>query len=130
MPREYTPEQREAQRKLTRAHYAANKAYYKEKARKHNKLHLDTLREYVIEYLENHPCVDCNNSDPRVLEFDHVRGKKEFNISDALRTNNWVNLEKLQNEIEKCDVRCANCHRIVTVERGGWYKSWSQSKSL
>lgn len=25
-------------------------------------------------------------------------------------------------EIEKCDVRCANCHRRVTVERGGWWR--------
>lgn len=71
-----------------------------------------------MKYLETHPCVDCGENDPVVLEFDHVRGEKEFNIADVAR--NAVGREKLQEEIQKCEVRCANCHRRKTKrERDG-----------
>ena len=72
-------------------------------------------RKFVIEYLKTHPCVDCGNSDIRVLEFDHVIGTKEENISHTVR-NAW-SLKRLMLEIDKCEVRCCNCHRIVTIER-------------
>jgi hypothetical protein len=72
-------------------------------------------REYINNYLSDHPCVDCGNNDLRVLEFDHVRGEKEDNIGNASQKS-W-SIEKLQKEIEKCEVRCANCHRIATHER-------------
>ena len=72
-------------------------------------------RIFVENYLLEHPCVDCGIKDTRVLEFDHVRGKKDGNISHAV--NQIWSLEKLIKEIDKCEVRCANCHRIVTKER-------------
>jgi hypothetical protein len=72
-------------------------------------------RKFVDEYLKTHHCVDCGNSDVRVLEFDHVRGRKETNVSNIIR-NGWK-LERLISEIEKCEVRCCNCHRIITIER-------------
>ncbi len=72
-------------------------------------------RKYVDNYLLNKSCIDCGNSDKRVLEFDHVRGIKVGPISQAIR-NAW-NIEKLKTEISKCEVRCCNCHRIVTIQR-------------
>lgn len=72
-------------------------------------------KEYVSSYLDTHHCVDCGNSDKRVLEFDHVRGVKSFIIS--LGAQAGTNIDKIKEEIEKCEVRCANCHRIVTCER-------------
>lgn len=75
----------------------------------------DRNREIVTKYLQNHPCVDCGNTDIRVLEFDHVKGQKLGNISHAVHQT-WSK-EKLLNEIAKCEVRCCNCHRIVTIER-------------
>ena len=72
-------------------------------------------RQIVIDYLKTHPCIDCGNSDIRVLEFDHVRGDKLGNISHAVHRV-WKT-EKLLNEISKCEIRCCNCHRIVTIER-------------
>jgi hypothetical protein len=77
-------------------------------------------RAFVREYLAEHPCVDCGESDPIVLEFDHVRGEKSFNVSYGVIKN--YSLKRLAEEIAKCDIRCANCHRRVTATRGGfWY---------
>lgn len=72
-------------------------------------------KNYVVEYLISHPCIDCGNTDIRVLDFDHVRDVKINNIATACQKA-WK-LEKLIAEIKKCEVRCANCHRIVTYER-------------
>jgi hypothetical protein len=72
-------------------------------------------REFVTTYLNNHPCVDCGNTDIRVLEFDHVNDNKEGNISHAVNCA-W-SLKRLTNEINKCEIRCANCHRIITIQR-------------
>lgn len=72
-------------------------------------------RNFIREYLLKHPCVDCGNTDIRVLDFDHVRGTKIDNVSHCAKR--CFSIEKIQEEIDKCDVRCANCHRIVTYER-------------
>ncbi len=74
-------------------------------------------------YFSNHPCVDCGNSDIRVLEFDHVRGRKTDGISHLLSQGyGWPRIEA---EISKCEVRCANCHRIKTVESRGFWRGLS-----
>jgi hypothetical protein len=74
---------------------------------------------FIIEYLKTHPCVDCGETDLLVLEFDHLRDKKE-NISRLIATHE---LKWLKEEIEKCDVVCANCHRRRTALRGNWYRT-------
>lgn len=78
-------------------------------------------RNNLYEYLLNNPCVDCSESDPIVLEFDHIDPKtKCFDISKAVRSGkSW---EKVLEEIVKCVVRCANCHKRRTAEQFGWYK--------
>lgn len=76
-------------------------------------------RDYVLNYLSTHPCVSCGNPDFRVLEFDHIdRSIKTNNVSDLSRTA--CGLHKIQEEIDKCQVLCANCHRIKTFENQDW----------
>lgn len=72
-------------------------------------------KEFVQDYLSLHPCVDCGISDIRVLDFDHIRGEKKFDVSYMV--TKAYRLELIKQEISKCEVRCANCHRIVTKER-------------
>jgi len=67
-------------------------------------------KEKTKKYLLSHPCVDCGNKDVRVLEFDHVRGIKYKQVTNLLQ-GSW---NKIFEEIEKCEVRCANCHKIKT----------------
>lgn len=105
-----------------RQHYLANKEKYIKKARKwdaENKAeHLDKARRYVLDYLLKHPCVDCGETDPIVLQFDHVRGDKFESVS--VITASVISLKRLKAEISKCEVRCANCHRIKTANEEGW----------
>jgi hypothetical protein len=100
---------------------AIKRAYYLENREKsikasYERVKLTRIRNsnYIQEYKLNHPCIDCGFSDPRALDFDHVRGEKSANISILAYS---ASLEKLQEEIDKCDIRCANCHRIATAER-------------
>lgn len=72
-------------------------------------------RQFVADLLARSSCVDCGNNDSRVLEFDHVRGEKKGNIANL--KNAAYGMKRLLDEIAKCDIRCANCHRIVTHER-------------
>ena len=69
---------------------------------------------WVMWYLLDHPCVDCGESNPIVLEFDHVRGEKTADIS-TLKSKG--KLAAIKREIPKCEVRCANCHRRITYRR-------------
>ena len=79
-------------------------------------------REWVVEYLQQHPCVDCGTGDLRVLTFDHRDpGHKRAEIS-ALVANGY-SLEAVTEEVAKCDVRCANCHLIRTREQRGWWRA-------
>ena len=82
---------------------------------------LQTNRDNLVKYLADHPCVDCGNSDIRVLEFDHRNpAEKTFNISSKIRAYTWRLIEE---EISKCDVRCSNCHRIRTGVQFKWWTS-------
>lgn len=77
-------------------------------------------REKLLRYLDSHPCIDCGENDPVVLQFDHVRGVKAFEISYGLSSRSWSENIK---EISKCDVRCANCHVRRTAKSFKWWRS-------
>lgn len=78
----------------------------------------ETIRRFLFNYLLEHPCVDCGNKDPIVLNFDHLRDKK-FNISIA--SGGKISLDSLKEEIEKCEIRCANCHTRKTAKDFNYY---------
>jgi hypothetical protein len=66
---------------------------------------------WLLDYFATHPCCDCGEPDPVVLDLDHRRDKK-FDIAASLTYRKW---EVILAEIEKCDVVCANCHRRRTA---------------
>ena len=109
----------EARRSYNRAyqkrHYQKNKKYYVEKAKRSNRNQRNWAREYTNRVKRIFGCVDCGVKNPIILEFDHVKGDKINNIADMV--NQSYGLKTLKEEIRKCEVRCANCHRIKTHER-------------
>lgn len=64
--------------------------------------------------LKNNPCMDCSKIlMPVAMDFDHVRGVKVASIS-----NMWsFTRDEVLQEIQKCDLVCANCHRLRTINR-------------
>ena len=108
------PRCKECQAVLSKLHYQKDKRVYKDRTRVRKEQVLIENKTRLRTYLSNHSCVDCGETDIRVLEFDHVRGQKDREISDLLRQGfGWSILEA---EIAKCEIRCANCHRIKTFQ--------------
>lgn len=66
-----------------------------------------------LEQMRSAPCTDCGVQYPHyVMEFDHARGEKRFKIS-----RNTMTRKDFREELDKCDLVCANCHKIRTHKR-------------
>lgn len=102
-----------------------NKDRQLENVRRNNQAYRVNAREYVLAYLLSHPCSECGETDPRVLEFHH-EGEKSSEVIRLI--GRGASLQALIAEIEKCTVLCANCHRKLTSdERDGLKgKAYSQ----
>ncbi len=75
---------------------------------------------FIWNYLLKHPCVDCGEDNPIVLEFDHKDNVEKLKEISRMKGQGF-SIEKLEKEISKCDVRCSNCHKIRTAIQQGWY---------
>ena len=111
---------KECSRAYVKEHYIKNRMYYLNKAKKRNTVIKNIACEYIAKYLKGHPCVDCGEKDILVLEFDHKnRAIKSNEVSSIIR--GFSSVEKVMEEVAKCDVRCANCHRRKTGrENNSW----------
>lgn len=78
------------------------------------------LRTHVLSYLLEHPCVDCGERDPVILEFDHIR-EKTAGIAALVAAG--VKLDLVNDEISRCEVVCVNCHRRRTARRARWRRA-------
>tara|TARA_R100000654_G_scaffold75179_1_gene111824 strand:- start:10242 stop:10592 length:351 start_codon:yes stop_codon:yes gene_type:complete len=103
------------QAKASKRHYEANKEKIKARTRARNKSQKKKNKNFVKWVKNRSCCVDCGETNPLVLDFDHVEGEKIMNISDMARTS--YSREAIMKEIDKCEVRCSNCHRIITHQR-------------
>ncbi len=72
-------------------------------------------REWYHQYKEDLKCCKCGFDHPAALEFHHRdREDKEMNIASMLSAKSSI--ESIKKEIEKCDILCGNCHRILHWE--------------
>lgn len=90
-----------------------------EKKKQYKDFRKQEARKYIFEYLKYHPCIDCGIADPIVLTFDHLNNKK-FDIGAA--SGGKFPLNALKEEIEKCVVRCSNCHLRKTSKDFNYFK--------
>jgi hypothetical protein len=74
------------------------------------------LKAWMIE-IKSKPCTDCKNKFPICcMDFDHRIGtKKEYNVASMFAHH--YSRELIEKELAKCDLVCANCHRIRTRDR-------------
>lgn len=96
-------------REKDKKYYKKNKHLYTES----NKKLLNRNKSFILRWKKIFgKCIDCGTTDWRVLEFDHIKDKFS-NVSDLQH----YSIKKIKEEIRKCECRCANCHRIKTMER-------------
>jgi hypothetical protein len=115
-------------RECSSAWYLANRDSHRANVRERNERVRKEHHQRLGDYLSTHPCVDCGESDVRCLEFDHrdpLTKVSEVTRMIALRLT-WATV---LTEIEKCDVRCANCHRRRTAEGAGWWRHQVQQRT-
>ena len=112
MPRKDPDARREYNREYQRRWYKANRELLMQRVLRVNRRRRERGKDYVDE-LKRVPCADCGvEYPPYVMDFDHIRGEKTVNL--ARLRNSRLAWAKLLAEIEKCEVVCANCHRIRT----------------
>lgn len=69
------------------------------------------FKQRLVDIKQTSGCVDCGERNPVVLDFDHLKDKK-YNVSRMIHEGfSW---KAIAREIAKCEVVCANCHRIRT----------------
>lgn len=76
------------------------------------------IQGFMLQYKKkNNRCSDCRQKWPSyVLEFDHRQAEEKVaNVADMV--SNQCSIENIKKEIAKCDLLCANCHRIRTFSR-------------
>ena len=91
--------------------YQRHKEEQKERVARNTERYEGTARAFITA-AKDVPCTDCGGIfPPEAMDFDHVVDGKIANVSRLARSSN---IRKVQEEIAKCEVVCACCHRIRT----------------
>ncbi len=106
--------------------YRKRRQYYISENNRLKKIRKRKIMVFLKSYAKSKGCIDCHESDPTVLQFDHVRGSKKNNIGTMLAET--ARLDKIQDELKKCEVRCANCHARKTAKERKYYMYTMQVK--
>ena len=90
-----------------RRHYRNDPGQYMQR----NQKVFEKKRAY-LDQEKNRPCADCGREFPSyAMDFHHREGaQKDSNLADLIKRN--VSWKRLREEVAKCDVVCAVCHRI------------------
>jgi 5-methylcytosine-specific restriction endonuclease McrA len=105
----------EERREYDRSWYHKNKDRIRESKKINEKNYVKKKVAIVDEYLKTHPCIDCGEADIVVLDFDHINpATKKDNVSNLIYSGS---IKTVLEEIEKCEIRCANCHRRKTARQ-------------
>lgn len=108
-------------RQCWRAWYVENKQEHVARVGVRNEQARAAHRSRLTAYLLEHPCVDCGEDDLRVLDLDHEDPSLKL-TGVARLLGMHVPWERIEQEIAKCSVRCANCHRRRTAEQLGYWR--------
>lgn len=87
---------------------------YKTKAKRRHRERCIERSKFMLEYLKAHPCVDCGEKDPIILQFDHLNPTEKSRDVTGM-TN--MGYQRIIEEIAQCEVRCANCHVRRTMKQ-------------
>lgn len=112
---------RSCQSAYCKEHYLRHRTAHNQRRYRNQKGVRRLNRQRLRRYLLGKYCVDCGEPDLCVLEFDHVRGTKCGDIAQMCgEGHDW---QRIEEEIAKCEIRCANCHRRKTARERNWWRS-------
>lgn len=110
-------------------HYLKYGELYRRRAKARREMVRKDLQTKLLDYLSDKCCAVCGESDPVVLEFDHINPQqKSFGIARAI--SDGVKWSVILAEIQKCQVLCANCHKRKTAREFGWYQKTLNANNL
>ncbi len=100
-----------------RSYYYQTRERQLELVKIRRKRYVEERREFVYK-LKKKPCIDCGKIyPPWVMDFDHREGTIKVSSIGGIHNGRLWSFKKIEEEIEKCDLVCANCHRQRTHER-------------
>ena len=104
-----------------RKHYLSRRQHYIDQSGVYRDKRNEGIREFILSIKAKTPCADCGQIFHHyAMDFDHLpQYEKSFEISNALN----VSRERLVAELAKCELVCANCHRVRT-----WAQQGNQAK--
>ena len=109
MPYKDKNKQKEYSKKYGEKYYLRNKQDIIEKNRINRKKHREKWREFK----KTLSCEKCGLSHPATIDFHHPLNSGETKVSFYVQQNQW---KRAYEEVAKCQVLCANCHRILHYE--------------
>jgi len=98
--------------------YKKKADYYKRVNKEYRAVLKEQNQKLLWDFLLVHPCVKYGETNPIVLELDHLRDK-QYCISEIIFSHTW---ESVQEEMQKCQVLCSNCHKKKTAKDFGHYR--------
>ena len=98
----------EYRRKYRREWYKKNK----ESEKKHVKRRKLEIKKWFKNYKKSLFCKKCSEKHPATLDFHH-KSKNEKEREIGFMVNDGYSIKKIKQEIKKCEVLCANCHRKI-----------------
>lgn len=98
----------EQRREYRREWYAKNK----DSEKIHVKRRKSQIKKWFKNYKTNLTCSNCPEKHISTLEFHHkTNAKKEGHVGNMV--NDGFSIKRILEEIDKCIVLCANCHRKI-----------------
>jgi predicted HNH restriction endonuclease len=107
MPYKDPAVRKEKHKAYAKAYYEKNKDEVISKSRARRKV----LTAEFAEFKATKSCTKCGESHPATLDFHHVEyHPSNKKVHKLVQDGHWW--KRIQEEIDKCIVLCANCHRI------------------
>ena len=75
----------------------------------------DKVSNYLNDYKLSKGCRECGyKKSPYALEFHHRDRRLKIKNVSNFRKSSWTQLDNIVKEVQKCDILCSNCHKILT----------------
>ena len=115
---EYYEKCKECYKSRGRSYYTENRLRQSGLALIRKQKYKAERRRFIEKLKKDKPCVDCGQTyPPWAMDFDHLDGSVKIGSISRMAVTNTSSFEKIEIEIAKCELVCANCHRQRTHDR-------------